>query len=104
MASNNSGTNNSLSSLKCCTSGAPAVTTTLQAAYVPTYYYSCAYQNVLSTTAPSSCNPPGCTTGCDTRIVQYVQVTMQKGLAKLFSWDPWSLTTPLTASMTLRIQ
>ena len=106
MASNNSGTNNTLSSLRCCIQGAPAVTTAspLQAAYAPQYLYSCAYRNVLSQSDPSPCNPPGCTTVCDTRVVQYVQVTVQKGLQQLFAWDPWSSANPLTATMVLRTQ
>lgn len=107
MKSNTYGTNNTLSSVICCNDPAtdPVSTTTpLQAAYVPTYYYTCAYQNVLSTTAPTSCNPPGCTSGCDTRVLQYVQVSVKEGLARLFSWDPWSSSNPLVARAMLRTQ
>jgi Flp pilus assembly protein TadG len=99
MATNASATNNTLSSLSCCIGGAPAVTSAnpLQATNAPKVVYSCASQNILTETPPSSCTP-------DPRVVQYVQVTVQKPLPKLFSWDPWSAVIPLTARMALRTQ
>jgi hypothetical protein len=98
MASNASATNNTLSNLACCIGGAPAVTSgnPLQATNSPVLVYSCAYQNVLTNTLPT-CSP-------DPRVVQYVQVTVQKPFQKLFSWDPWGPGVPLTARMALRTQ
>ena len=86
--------NNSLSSITCCTSSA-----TTSGVVAPIYYYSCAgSQNVLSTTSPS------CTTYTDTRIIQYVQVTIKKAWSKFLSWDPWSSSNPLTTRVTVRTQ
>jgi hypothetical protein len=69
----------------------------------PATYYTCADNSGISTTPPT-CSVP-CGTGCtDTRVIEYIQITVQQGWWKLFSWDPWSSTNPLTARMSTRIQ
>jgi Flp pilus assembly protein TadG len=60
-------------------------------------YYTC--PDNTSTTSSGPCNVSG-----DTRIVQYIQVTVTEPWLKIFSWDPWSSTSPLTARMSMRIQ
>lgn len=63
----------------------------------PTAYYTCVDNTPTSSTGP--CNVNG-----DTRILEYIQVTVQTGWWQLFSWDPWSSTNPLVAHMSTRIQ
>ena len=60
-------------------------------------YYTC--PNNTSTTSSGPCNVSG-----DTRVLQYIQVTVTEPWSKFFSWDPWSSTNPLTARMSMRIQ
>ncbi len=60
-------------------------------------YYTC--PNNTSTTSSGPCNVAG-----DTRVLQYIQVTVTEPWSKIFAWDPWSSTSPLTARMSMRIQ
>lgn len=66
-------------------------------------YYTCTDNSGTSATPPT-CSVP-CGTGCtDTRVVEYVQVTVTQSWWQLFPWDPWSSTNPLVARMSTRIQ
>lgn len=63
----------------------------------PTAYYTC-----VDNTPTSSSGP--CDVNGDTRVIEYIQVTVQTGWWQLFSWDPWSSTNPLVARMSTRVQ
>ena len=60
-------------------------------------YYTCT--DNTSTTSSGPCNVSG-----DSRVLQYIQVAVTEPWSKIFSWDPWSSTSPLTARMSMRIQ
>lgn len=65
-------------------------------------YYTCTDNSGASTTPPT-CSVP-CGTGCtDTRVVEYVQVSITQSWWQFFPWDPWSSTNPLVARMSTRI-
>jgi Flp pilus assembly protein TadG len=63
----------------------------------PATYYTCTNNALTTSTGP--CNVNG-----DTRVLEYIQITVQQGWWKLFSWDPWSSTNPLVARVSTRIQ
>jgi Flp pilus assembly protein TadG len=70
------------------------------ASQTPTTYYTCA-DNTIAAGSAGPCNvgaPP------DTRVLQYIQITVTEPWSKFFSWDPWSTTSPLTARMGIRVQ
>lgn len=61
-------------------------------------YYTCADNSGTSPT------PPTCDVNGDTRVIEYIQVTVQEDWWQFFPWDPWSSTNPLVARMSTRIQ
>ncbi len=67
------------------------------ASQTTTTYYTCT--DNTATTATGSCTVAG-----DPRILQYIQVAVTEPWSKIFSWDPWSSTSPLTARMSMRIK
>jgi Flp pilus assembly protein TadG len=87
-----------------CTNAISSLFTTMQtnnnslsgATQSTSTYYTCA-DNSGTSTSPPTCNVSG-----DTRVIEYVQVTVtESSWRKMFSWDPWS---SLTARMSTRVQ
>jgi Flp pilus assembly protein TadG len=72
------------------------------AAFIPAsdtqIYYTCVNNRKIST------SPPTCDVNGDTRVIEYVQVTVTQPGWQLFPWDPWSSTNPLVARMSMRLQ